>query len=502
MGFKSYVDTIERKDTIEWITLKELEVKEKHIDEALKTGANDADNLKHCENLDKYNKKITLDEENFLKKLKDDVSSKQESISRTILKKAKEELSLMSSQFLESENFNIKKLSNIYKDVLDRKASDFKQNLGGSLSKYIRNNRHLARFQVLNNLNRDADYPKSKWLFWGIFFIVLVAEAIANSYFYAQGSDLGFLGGILQASLVALANVVLSFFIGFVVLRYLNHVNKIKKFMAFIGLILSFGLLFFLHLVTAHYRELLIKSPDNATSQVLKDTFNQPFNINDFESLILIIIGFGISILVIWKSYRFDDPYPGYGKVWRKWEKTQEAKNKDIKKFRDEIGEVSNGFQEDVEKLNKNANYTINYIGQILDGLHTYKATVDTYFQNTKENAMHIVRAYRQGYNKVAQKEKLLVDEDITSSVITYLGLDTLMQKYQEVIDYAQDVKDKIDNEIIHLSNNKDKYINDVEYMIDELKDEDKIESMIDEVYQKETKDIEEREKIKDSMEH
>jgi len=57
----------------------------------------------------------------------------------------------------------------------------------------------LLRFRKENQLEREANYPKSKVLFWGLLFIILILESMANSYFYAQGSDLGLLGGVLQA---------------------------------------------------------------------------------------------------------------------------------------------------------------------------------------------------------------------------------------------------------------------------------------------------------------
>ena len=266
MGLKSYVDTVERKNTIEWITLKELEVKENFIKKVNKSGIKDAEKLKHCENLDKYNLQITPDEEEFLKKIKDDVSSKQESIARTFIKDVKKQLSSITKNLSESDSFNIKKLTEKYINELNERKNSFKEDIGSKLKEYISIRRELVAFQMLNNLERSAEYPQSILLFWGIIFSVLMIESIANSFFYAQGSDLGFLGGIFMAFAISIANVAISFSIGFVTLRYLNHVNKVKKIIAFLGLMILLVVLFFLHLSSAHYRELAIVSPDNATS--------------------------------------------------------------------------------------------------------------------------------------------------------------------------------------------------------------------------------------------
>jgi len=84
--------------------------------------------------------------------------------------------------------------------------------------------------------------------------------------------------------------------------------------------------------MAAHYREILLKYPDDNIKNVIQETWNNPFNLSDFDSFILIIIGYFITILVISKSYNYDDPYPHHGKIEREYQlaKTQ------VKKIQDE----------------------------------------------------------------------------------------------------------------------------------------------------------------------
>ena len=86
--------------------------------------------------------------------------------------------------------------------------------------------KYLRHFRKVNELtHREASYPESKVLNIGLILIALVGEAMFNVYFYAQASDLGFLGGWVSALLVSSANVVVSFLIGILCLRYMHHVD-------------------------------------------------------------------------------------------------------------------------------------------------------------------------------------------------------------------------------------------------------------------------------------
>ena len=105
---------------------------------------------------------------------------------------------------------------------------------------------------------------------------------------------------------------------------------------------------------------------------------------------------------------------------------------------------------------------------------------------------MHIVRTYRQAYNKAAENEKLLIDEDIAYNVEEYLGLSKLKKLYQDILNFAKDTKDEIDNEAISLKNNRDDFIKKVDYLYSNLTNEDAIESMIDQAYEKVKKELKE----------
>jgi len=57
--------------------------------------------------------------------------------------------------------------------------------------------RELKAFEDQNDLKNQAEYPESLTLHWSVVMAMVLTESIANSYFFAKGSDLGLVGGIL-----------------------------------------------------------------------------------------------------------------------------------------------------------------------------------------------------------------------------------------------------------------------------------------------------------------
>ena len=196
---------------------------------------------------------------------------------------------------------------------------------------------NLNIFCVNNKIGgRAAIYPES--YIWSLSLIIafIVAESVVNLFFFAQGSSLGFLGGWMTALLTALANVLASTLAGGFFYRYTNHCKTSWRCFGWIGFIALCFFVGLLHLAVAHYRELAIRMTDvDAVSFVAALTAlkENPFGFQDMLSLVLIIIGVFITIVAMRKGYSWDDPYPGYGDVYRRWKKLDDAKNYFIKNY-------------------------------------------------------------------------------------------------------------------------------------------------------------------------
>ena len=278
----------------------------------------------------------------------------------------------------------------------------------------------LLRFRKINKIETAANYPKSKILFWGLLFIVLILESMANAYFYAQGSDLGLLGGVLQAFLVSLANVVISFGIGFILFRYTNHISKFKKIIAWVGIILSFFIISFLHLMAAHYREILLKYPDDNIKNVIQETYNNPFNLSDFDSFILIIIGYFITILVVFKSYHYDDRYPHHGKMEREYKLTKIKIEGIIDKNNKTFSNAKSTLIEQITTLGKkDLNKPNHVIQKNLDTLIEARNNLNTLIEKLREKSLNYVKIFRNQYNQnIISDNKFEINKNINNRIL------------------------------------------------------------------------------------
>jgi hypothetical protein len=106
---------------------------------------------------------------------------------------------------------------------------------------------------------RAPAYPDSHIMTFSILAGLVLFEGLANAYFFSKGSDLGLLGGWIQAITVAFTNVIASFFIvGFLGLRMLQNPHRPFSFAAAcIFVPLAVLLIGFLNFSAAHYRDLL-----------------------------------------------------------------------------------------------------------------------------------------------------------------------------------------------------------------------------------------------------
>ena len=147
----------------------------------------------------------------------------------------------------------------------------------------------------------------------GILLWLFVFETILNGFFLAKGSELGYLGGAVEALAFALVNIGVSFLIGAVGLRELNHRNYLRKFCGLVSLLAYGALAIGLNLALAHYREVSGSLVADAGHEVLLRLHANPLGITDVKSWLLFGIGILCSLIALGDAYLIFDPYPGYG---------------------------------------------------------------------------------------------------------------------------------------------------------------------------------------------
>jgi hypothetical protein len=212
-------------------------------------------------------------------------------------------------------------------------------------------------FKKENSLKRPPSFKESKILNISIVLLLLIMESAINSYFFAKGDELGYLGGMIKSTIISLINIgVVGFFFGWLCSRYVVHKNFWKRAFGLFSVLITFASAFGFNWLIAHYRTYYSQALQNAEVLAWGSFTKNTFGIINIESLFLLVIGlFSVVVCVIefWGAY---EHYPGYENAFVKLRDTRNDYLEFKKDFIDEITEIKeNGIkniQNLVEKIN------------------------------------------------------------------------------------------------------------------------------------------------------
>ncbi len=171
---------------------------------------------------------------------------------------------------------------------------------------------HFRRFREEHRLIRPANYPESTIWLTAVLAALCLAETGLNGMFLALGDEFGWLGGAAQALLIALLNVGFAFLMGRYLMPQFNHVRIWRRIVGCLGLLAYPVVVTLLNLAVAHYRDALLGDSDKPARLAIEMFIAGPWAIVDFQSWIMVGIGWLFSIIALIDGYRFGDRYPGY----------------------------------------------------------------------------------------------------------------------------------------------------------------------------------------------
>jgi hypothetical protein len=184
----------------------------------------------------------------------------------------------------------------------------------------------LTSFREKHRLDHPArEVEKRKQV--GFLAMLIVLESLLNAYFFSLGSDLGLLGGWLEALFASLINNGLAFIIGWHLLRNIFHRNALRKVVGWGSLLLFIGLAPLVNLGIAHYREAVAIAADTAQVDALRaltqSLAQMTPGIQRLDSWVLWTAGMAFAALALIDGLFMDDLYPGYGKLDREAHKAE-----------------------------------------------------------------------------------------------------------------------------------------------------------------------------------
>lgn len=192
-----------------------------------------------------------------------------------------------------------------------------RQELKDSYEKYLKVLSELKFFKETHGLVEGAKYQDKKE-YWRLMVAFLIFEVFINSYVFMSGSDIGLLGGAFMALLVSIMNVGTAAVMGLYILKYIHHKSQNKRLMSILLSVCMAVVNLASVFAIAHYRDLLQLHENTGDHHLFMDkVLSNPLTFNYAESIVFLVVTSVIFVAALYKSYKKDDRYPGYGDLDR-----------------------------------------------------------------------------------------------------------------------------------------------------------------------------------------
>jgi hypothetical protein len=273
----------------------------------------------------------------------------------------------------------------------------------------------LHNFKSENKIIRQERSSSKPLLNWAIVLLIIFAESILNASFFAKGSDLGLLGGIIQAFVIVMINVLVANLVVLLIRRrFVVTINAIQKFgYTLLTGVLVVGLINF-HFLVGHYRDALRIDFENAYAFSVLNYSASPFHLIDFESYILVVMGFLFFIVLIIDLYKLKDPYPGYAEVSQRFHDIKEEYDSLNFILLDDESEMHKNINDKIELIKAEANSTYAEIQGIQITMQKLEYKYNEHLNSIKKLATHSIKHYRSINSDMRTTEKpKYFDDDV-----------------------------------------------------------------------------------------
>jgi hypothetical protein len=241
-----------------------------------------------------------------------------------------------------------------------------------------------------------------------VIMVLLAIEIYANTLILKPAMTGGKAEAYSISAAVAFLNVFTSSFVGYYVIKNLNHLEKSRR--KFYGVLGGAYLLVIIYINSAlgAYRsqaEIALDkfiAGDGKMSKLLINSVT-PWNVEfSFIGIILTFIGISFAVIAMIDGLFYNDVYPGYGKVGQKVNKFFDAINKTKYEYANEVSslfsKLNNEFQKKLDDLLQN---DLNNWDSNANLLQKEFVTYEKKVRDIEENTNHMLGEYRNENRRV-----------------------------------------------------------------------------------------------------
>ena len=255
----------------------------------------------------------------------------------------------------------------------------------------------INEFKKSHRLSRDARSPTSAASFLAIAIVLLlvVVEGVLNANFFAQGLDTGLLGGFTQALILAAVNVTIAFIMGKFAVRYIHHIKFGPKIMGWIALGFSLIMMVLIGSGIAHYRDSLTSGSLEPAKVALASFLSHPFELKDIFSWVLFFVSIFFGLVALFDGLFSDDPYPGYGSMWRRTQRAREDFEDELQTLRQDLDELRDDYLNSLEKIVKGAQASVTTFQGFIDDKEVAELRLSTALRDADHSLEALLRKFR-----------------------------------------------------------------------------------------------------------
>lgn len=265
----------------------------------------------------------------------------------------------------------------------------------------------LERFRQDNRLSRPARYPLSRTLHLGVILLILVVETALNGVLFARGSATGILGGAVVALLVALINILAGAAIGRFAVPRLQHRRWLWRGLGLVVILFIVPAIVGFNIAVAHYRDALGGTiPEAAPALALASLKADFMAVKDVESWFLVILGAAFATIAAIDTYLLDDPYPGYGALWRRVHAAVDSYAAEKAALIAELTDVRDSTIEEMQAIRRRVSSLKGEFTAMMGTRDHLAAAFKAHQEHLESAANDLLRAYRDANTAARRSPK------------------------------------------------------------------------------------------------
>ena len=132
-------------------------------------------------------------------------------------------------------------------------------------------------------------------------------------------------------------------------------------------------------------------------------TFTHPFAFDSILTYGFLAAGILFSIFAANRFYKMDDPYPGYGEIWRRHEERLKAYADETAIARDELQEIRDKAVSDATALKSALSAQLAQLSEINGGRSAYLGSYDVHINRLELEANALLARYRLANQRARQ---------------------------------------------------------------------------------------------------